>query len=75
MPEISRFYGIVITMYFPDHNPPHFHVRYNDYHAIIDIETGKVKGEMPRQALSLVFQPKSVIRPTFQSNSLFYVCL
>lgn len=56
MPEISRFYGIVITMYFPDHNPPHFHVRYNDYHAIIDIETGKVKGEMPRQALRLVFE-------------------
>ena len=56
MPEISCFYGIVITMYFPDHNPPHFHVRYNDYHAIIDIETGKVKGEMPRQALRLVFE-------------------
>lgn len=56
MPEISRFYGIVITMYFSDHNPPHFHVRYNDYHAIIDIETGKVKGEMPRQALRLVFE-------------------
>ena len=28
MPEISRFYGIVISMYYDDHNPPHFHVRY-----------------------------------------------
>lgn len=56
MPEISRFYGIIITMYIPDHNPPHFHVRYNDYHAIVDIETGKVKGEMPRQALRLVYE-------------------
>ncbi len=30
MPEISRFLGIVICMYFNDHNPPHFHVEYND---------------------------------------------
>ena len=29
MPEICHFYGIVITMYLPDHNPPHFYVRYN----------------------------------------------
>lgn len=55
MPEISRFYGIIITMYMPDHNPPHFHVRYNEYHALIDIQTGKVTGEMPRRALKLVY--------------------
>ena len=55
MPEISNFYGIVITMYFPDHNPPHFHVRYNEYRASIDILTGKVTGEMPRRALKLVY--------------------
>lgn len=53
MPEISNFYGIVITMYFPEHNPPHFHVRYNEYHAYIDIQTGKVTDEMPRRALRL----------------------
>ena len=53
MPEISNFYGIVITMYFPEHNPPHFYVRYNEYHASIDIQTGKVTGEMPRRALKL----------------------
>ena len=34
MPEISRFLGIVITMYFNDHNPPHFHVRYEEYRAL-----------------------------------------
>ena len=55
MPEISKFYGIVITMYFPEHNPPHFHVRYNEYRASIDIQTGKVTGEMPRRALKLVY--------------------
>ena len=33
MPEICHFYGIVITMYLPDHNPPHFHVHYNEFRA------------------------------------------
>ena len=37
MPEISRFLGIVITMYFNDHNPPHFHVRYEEFRAIVGI--------------------------------------
>ena len=56
MPEICHFYGIVITMYLPDHNPPHFHVRYNEFRATIDIKTGNVTGQMPRRALNLVFE-------------------
>ena len=56
MPEICHFYGIIITMYLPDHNPPHFHVRYNEYRATIDIQTGKVTGQMPRRALHLIFE-------------------
>ena len=39
MPEICRFLGIIISMYFDDHNPPHFHVRYNDYRATMEIKT------------------------------------
>ncbi len=39
MPEISRFLGIKIFMYFNEHNPPHFHVEYNEYKASIDIKT------------------------------------
>lgn len=54
MPEISRFYGIVITMYFPDHNPPHFHAKYNEFRAVIEITTGKITGTMPRHALKLI---------------------
>ena len=38
MPEISSFYGIVIYMYFNEHNPPHFHVKYADFNAIVTIE-------------------------------------
>lgn len=35
MPEISRFYGIIIYMYLQDHNPPHFHARYEEYEIMI----------------------------------------
>lgn len=56
MPEISSFYGIVVSMFFADHNPPHFHVRYQDFEAIIDINTGTIKGTLPRRALSLVYE-------------------
>lgn len=56
MPEISRFYGILIRMFFNDHNPPHFHVEYQDYEAIISIKDGIVNGNMPRRALKLVFE-------------------
>jgi hypothetical protein len=44
MPEISRFYGLVILMNFKDHNPPHFHVWYGDFKAIVTIHDGIVKG-------------------------------
>ena len=43
-------------MYLADHNPPHFHVRYNEYHATVAIQTGRVTGQMPRRALHLVFE-------------------
>jgi len=39
MPEISRFLGIVVSMYFDDHHPPHFHIRYNEYRAVMDIRS------------------------------------
>lgn len=63
MPEISRFYGIIITMYMPDHNPPHFHVRYNEYHATIDIHTGNIIGNMPRRALKWCMNGSTNTKP------------
>ena len=56
MPEISSFYGIDIYMYMSEHNPPHFHVKYHEYEAIITIKDGIVKGSLPRRALNLVFE-------------------
>lgn len=55
MPEISRFYGLIIYMNFKDHAPPHFHVWYGDYKAIVTIQDSIVKGEMPQRALKMIF--------------------
>lgn len=55
MPEICRFLGIVITMYFDEHNPPHFHVRYNDYRASMAIEDlNVIAGSLPAKVRGLV---------------------
>jgi len=55
MPEISRFLGIKIFMYFNEHNPPHFHVEYNEFKASIDIRTfGVIEGKVPSKVLGLV---------------------
>ena len=55
MPEISRFLGIVITMYFNDHEPPHFHVRYAEYRATFAIDALELlEGQLPPRVLGLV---------------------
>ncbi len=55
MPRISSFYGIVITMYFGDHPPPHFHARYGRETATVEIADATViKGSLSPRALRLV---------------------
>lgn len=55
MPTISAFYGILIQMFFKDHAPPHFHVKYGEFKAVIDINTLLfLNGKLPRRALNLV---------------------
>jgi phosphomannomutase len=57
MPEISRFYGIVIAMFYNEHNPPHFHVRYGTDQAAIEIRTLRVlEGRIPPRAIGLVME-------------------
>ena len=57
MPEISRFFGIIIRMYFNDHVPPHFHAHYGEYQAEVTIETFEVlKGKLPNRVLGLVLE-------------------
>ncbi len=54
MPEVSRFLGIVIQMYYSEHGPPHFHARYAKYRITVEIESGIVAGVFPRRALAAV---------------------
>jgi len=54
MPEISRFLGIVIRMFYEDHAPPHFHAEYGDYKVLIEITSRIVEGRFPPHALRAV---------------------
>lgn len=56
MPKISEFFGIIITLKFLDHNPPHFHADYQGDKVTIEIENGKVKGEISERALRLILE-------------------
>lgn len=57
MPIVNNFYGIIIYFFFNEHNPPHFHAKYNEFEALIDIKTfGVSKGKLPSKALSLVVE-------------------
>ena len=57
MPELSRFLGIIIAMYFNDHNPPHFHVLYNEYDAEIEIKNLTIlEGKLPARVLGLAVE-------------------
>ena len=57
MPEICRFYGIVIKMYFADHAPPHFHAEYAEHEARIAIDSmAVISGKLPPRAMGLVVE-------------------
>jgi len=57
MPEISRFFGMVIAMYYNDHAPPHFHVRYGDHKAIVGIDPiALLAGKLSPRARALVLE-------------------
>jgi len=57
MPELSRFYGLIIKMFFgeSEHGKPHIHVIYGEYIGMIDIDSGRMlEGDLPNKALGLV---------------------
>ena len=56
MPEIARFFGIIIFMNYSDHDPPHFHAKYEDQEVIVEIPGGAIKGAMSKRALRMVFE-------------------
>lgn len=57
MPEIARFYGIVIKLFFGDHPPPHFHAVYGEYVGLFNIDTFEmIEGDLPKRARKLVIE-------------------
>ena len=69
MPAISRFFGLVISMYHDDHAPPHFHVRYAEYRAKVRIDTLDLEeGELPRRALAMVLEWAVLHRTELRSS-------
>jgi hypothetical protein len=69
MPEISRFFGIIIRMYYDDHPPPHFHAIYGGEEAQISIEPISVlNGQLPRRALSMVFEWAALHQQELMNN-------
>jgi hypothetical protein len=69
MPRISEFYGIIIAMYYSDHAPPHFHARYAEHEALIDLNTLDVlQGQVPRRALALTLEWAALHRDELRMN-------
>jgi hypothetical protein len=71
MPTISMFYGIIVRMYFApsEHNPPHFHVYYQDYKASVDIRTCEIiEGNLPRKQSKLVLAWAEVHQEELMAN-------
>ena len=68
MPEISRFLGIVIAMFYRDHRPPHFHAVYGKYKITVEIETGVVNGTFPKRGLLHVLEWLDLHRDELMEN-------
>ena len=54
VPVISRFFGIVVFMYWKDHAPPHFHAKYGGDEIVVEIRTGEVSGNMSNWAIKMI---------------------
>ncbi len=71
MPTISNFFGILIQMFWKDHPPPHFHVRYTNYRARVSIDERKIlSGTLPRTAERLVLEWAQIHQTELMENWL-----
>ena len=68
MPELSRFLGIVIGMFYREHGVPHFHAVYGDHEISVEVETGKTHGHFPPRALKLVLEWTELHTPELLEN-------
>lgn len=68
MPEISRFFGIIICMFANEHAPAHFHAYYQDFEITVEIETGIAEGRFPPKQLRLVLDWCEIYREQLLEN-------
>ncbi len=68
MPIISRFFGIIISMYWRDHAPPHFHAKYGDDEIIVQIESGAITGRMATRAIFMVQEWRELHKDELMQN-------
>jgi len=69
MPQVSRFFGIVISMFYDEHNPPHFHVYYGEHTAEIGInDLNVLVGKLPSRVLGLVIEWASMHQAELLEN-------
>ena len=54
MPVLSMFYGVIISVFYKDHNPPHIHIQYAEYNAIVDFNGNILEGELPVKQRKLI---------------------
>lgn len=68
MPVISRFFGIVVYMHWRDHAPPHFHAKYQDNEVSVEIETGRIAGDMGAKAIKLIEEWRQMHKAELLAN-------
>jgi len=68
MPELARFFGIVVYMNWRDHNPPHIHALYGEHEALVSLDGAVLAGKLPRRALSLVLEWLAIHRTELVEN-------
>ena len=68
MPELSRFFGIVIGMFYEEHGPPHFHARSGEFKISVEIERNLVRGEFPGPSLRHVLDWSDLHRAELLEN-------
>jgi hypothetical protein len=68
MPELARFFGIVVYMNWRDHNPPHIHALYGEHEALLSLDGAVLAGKLPRRALSMVLEWLAIHRTELVDN-------
>jgi hypothetical protein len=69
LPEVSRFFGIIIALYYNDHAPPHFHAKYGDDEATVRIESGEIlNGCLSKRAVRLVEEWRALHVPELMED-------